>query len=106
VVVPDGDLVKPWSEAKRLAERLMEEEGCDRMMRDLLKIEEHVQAVYKHHREEVSSGSSSSLTYSPSKKSSDKKPTNGRAPFSELPIQVLQDIMRGLSDEFGSRPRR
>jgi RNA-dependent RNA polymerase len=91
-VVVDAHLTEPWLNALKLADRFVEEEGCDRMKLDLTKIEDHVHELYDKHREQVN------VKNSPAKR--DK-----RAPFSDLPIEVRQDKMRALSNEFLSKPR-
>ena len=88
----DDDLREPWLHAMSIANRFVIEEGNDRMQRDLDVISEHVRDVYVKHREQMNL-----------KGGSPKKDKKGVS-FTELPIEVRQDKIRALSQEFMSRP--
>ena len=90
----DEDLAEPWLHANRIAERWKGEIGSDRRHSDLAKIAEHVRCMYTKHRSHLN-------PQSPTKKASPKKE---KAAFTELPIEVRQDIIRALSREFASMP--
>jgi hypothetical protein len=76
---PDPDLIAPWLQAEKLADREFDEEGIKRKQRDLKKIVEHVEKVRKEWN---------------------KRP-RGSA-FTNLPIERRQDILRMLSRKFAS----
>jgi len=92
----DKDLVEPWLHAGRVAERWKKEAGSDRRHDDLKKIAEHVRCMYVEHRSLLN----------PESKVSPKKasPKKEKAAFTELPIEVRQDKIRGLSKKFASMP--
>jgi RNA-dependent RNA polymerase len=111
--VVDADLTEPWLDAVKLADRFVEEEGNDRMKRDLEKITEHVHIVYQRHRAEMAQ-----VPLSPKKERRNAAGGGGGggggggatavanvAQFSDLPIEVRQDNLRALSNEFISKPR-
>lgn len=81
--VCDEDLVAPWKRAIELSRRLATEEKNSWMKRELDRIAQHVESVYRDHRE----------TFSPKKKT-----------FTELKIETRQNAIRKLSKEFVSFP--
>jgi RNA-dependent RNA polymerase len=90
---PDSDLIDPWLKAVKIAKRYAEEEGSNRMQRDLEAIANHVRRIRVKHREQIRGAG----PMSPRKE-------NRGALFTELPIEMRQDKIRALSQEFASWP--
>jgi hypothetical protein len=91
----DHDVTAPWFEARRIAERYVVEEGCDRMQRDLQKIEKHVEEIYASHRQQLRAAPGSPAA--PIRR--------GGAAFTDLPIEARQDRFRALSRRFVCAPK-
>jgi hypothetical protein len=91
----DQDITAPWFRAKKIAERCAVEEGSNRMLEDLAKIEKHVEAMYAQHRQQLRASSGSP----------DVAIRRDKAAFTDLPIEARQDKFRALSRSFVSAPR-
>lgn len=92
----DTTLAEQWHEAVQYAE----EKGGEAALRDLEKIQQHVQAMRQKHRTDVASMSPrKSSTNSPNKKIS------SNSSFTDMKIEDRQDILRAISREFAEGPR-
>ncbi|KAK0468272.1 RNA dependent RNA polymerase-domain-containing protein [Desarmillaria tabescens] len=89
--VVDEELTAPWKEAYEVAKR---PQSGDRL-RDLDAIKKHVQNVYQKHRTQ--------LNNIHGRKNVHASPKKGAA-FTDLPIEVRQDELRALSQEFAAKP--
>ena len=92
----DEDLVNPWDRAMKKSKRFATEEKSNWMKCELEEIAKHVRSVYEDHR----------ISFSPKKASSVKASSSLKSivPFTELPIEARQDVIRKLSREFVSFP--
>ena len=97
-ITADPDLLQPWREATDAADR-GSPESVKRKKLDLSRIAVHVQDMYKEHRlkmilanKETPSGPSNLMG------------SSKRTSFTKLPIEIRQDVLRGISKKFASAP--
>lgn len=93
----DVDLEAPWEDAQERALRWKEEEGNERMLRDLEKIKTHVERMYHEHRKAMGGPGKGSP------KKAKGSPKKGAA-FTDLAIETRQDTIRSLSRQFAAAP--
>lgn len=86
----DSDLTQPWNEAQRWAAKETPGVSIESKQNDLDIIATHVRNVYGKHQQGM--------------KAKRAKSDAPGAPFSSLPIEVRQDLMRSISKAFTSFP--
>jgi hypothetical protein len=87
----DSDLIQPWDEAQRWAAKETRGVNIETKQEDLDIIATHVRNVYGKHQEGL--------------KSQRPKSDAPGVPFSSLPIEVRQDVMRSISKTFTAFPK-
>lgn len=97
-IVRDEHLAKPWNDASEQAAELLKV-GEGRMQRELDAIKEHVEETYNMANEEMASRALKEQRSLKGKTSLNPKT------FTDLPIEVRQDVLRKISCRFYSEPQ-
>jgi len=92
----DFHLTVPWDNAVAVADRAKREHKIDKLNNDLEVIRQHVHNVYKGHKARVQMAMDQN-------KAKAKKKDKGSS-FTDLPIEVRQDVLRASAKEFASKP--
>lgn len=94
---PDPDLTAPWLNAERTAARALDEHGITKLNADLDIIREHVHGVYDGHKARMKKAMEGNGK-------AKKKNKETGSTFTDLPIELRQDVLRASAKEFAAKP--
>lgn len=96
----DKDLAKPYQDVKERAEK----SGIDQMKDQLLKIEKHVQEAQEQAGRMMKLSSDFAKAATRNVSPAVQAALKTKAPFTNLPIEIRQDVLRAHSRHFNSYP--